>query len=78
MNIESEPDLECLDDHKGGCKGPVEYRFALSATGRSFPRCDAHWEKRLDEEEETRQRYPVMQPSNFDPMDAGERWDDEY
>lgn len=66
--------LECLDRHKGGCRGPVEYRMALSATGRSFPRCDGHWEKRLDSEEETRRKYPSLQPRSFDPMFAGESW----
>jgi hypothetical protein len=73
-----EDDLECLDRHKGGCAGSVEYRFALSGTGRSFPRCDKHWELRLDWQEEHNRKYPTMQPSSFDPMDAGERWDDEY
>jgi hypothetical protein len=73
-----ENDLECLDRHKGGCSGLVEYRFALSATGRSFPRCDAHWGKRLDEQEEINRKYPSLQPSDFDPSYAGERWDDEY
>jgi hypothetical protein len=67
-------DLECLDGNKGGCSGPVEYRFALSPSGRQFPRCDAHWAKRLDEQEEINRKYPALQPSNFDEMDAGERW----
>ena len=36
----------------------VEYRMALSMTGRSFPRCDKHWQQRLDEQERINERYP--------------------
>lgn len=74
-------ELECLDapDRHGiTCRGPVEYRYPLSGTGRSFPRCEAHWEWRLDEDQRIRERYPVLQPSDFDPGYAGERWDDDY
>jgi hypothetical protein len=42
--------LECLDG-PDQCEGNVEYRTALSATGRSFPRCDLHWDERLEEQE---------------------------
>lgn len=69
--------LECLEESEE-CGGAVEYRMALSGTGRSFVRCDRHWEKRLDKQDEINQRYPVMQPRDFDPGYAGERWDDEY
>lgn len=70
--------LECLDDHgEGTCSGPVEFRFALSPSGRQFPRCDRHWAERLDEQERINERYPVMQPHDFDPMYAGERWDED-
>ena len=42
--------IECLDGHADDpCEGDVEYRMPLSATGRSFPRCDKHWEARLVE-----------------------------
>ena len=73
--------LECLDDHgENTCRGPVEYRMPLSGTGKSFPRCDFHWDKRLDRQEEINERYPdsPIAPSWFDPMDAGERWDNDY
>ena len=42
--------LECLDDAGTGqdCAGPIEYRHPLSGTGRSFPRCEKHWARRLD------------------------------
>lgn len=73
---------ECLDHHEGDCKGPVEYRMPLSGTGRSFPRCEGHWDARLDREEQIRERYghpdSSMPPSDFDPTYAGERWDDDY
>lgn len=62
------------------CAGSVEYRFALSGTGQSFPRCDAHWSERLDIQEGINKRYPdsPMPPSDFDPTYAGERWDSDY
>lgn len=69
----------CLDEYEGGCRGPVEYRFPLSGTGRSFPRCDKHWEDRLDVQEQINRRYPdsPFPPAGFDPLDAGESWDDD-
>jgi hypothetical protein len=72
------PTPECLNDHDGRCRGPVEYRMPLSGTGRSFPRCELHWEERLAEQERTNERYPQHAPSDFDPSYAGERWDDDY
>jgi len=69
--------LRCLDGPEG-CEGAVEYRMALSPTGRQFPRCDKHWDERLDEQERINERYPVLQPSDFDPLYAGERWDEDY
>lgn len=71
--------LECLDDYgKGECSGRVEYRQALSATGRSFPRCEKHWDARLDEHERTQRDYPdsPCPPAWFDEADAGEVWDE--
>jgi len=60
-----------------GCEGAVEYRMPLSGTGRSFPRCDKHWDERLDLEEGLRERYPEQPPSDWSPLDAGESWDEE-
>lgn len=80
----SEAALECLDmgNPDDDCDGAVEYRMSLSPTGRSFPRCDHHWQARLDLEEETTRKYghwnSDVPPPGFDPLDAGERWDDEY
>lgn len=68
----------CLDERgENLCAGPVEYRTALSGTGRSFPRCEKHWSARLDREEELRRRYPAHPPADFDPLFAGERWDED-
>jgi hypothetical protein len=70
--------LECLDDYgEGTCSGPVEYRMALSATGRSFPRCEKHWEERLATQEGINERYPQQPPPDFDPAYAGESWDED-
>lgn len=68
--------LECLDG-PDGCTGNVEYRMALSGTGRSFPRCDKHWEERVHTQEKIDERYPQMQPSDFDPYYAGESWEEQ-
>lgn len=59
------------------CDGEVHYRMALSVTGRSFPRCEKHWQIRLDFEQETNRKYPTLQPRDFDPSYAGERWDED-
>jgi hypothetical protein len=70
---------ECLN-HGVDCKGAVEYRMPLSGTGKSFPRCDAHWADRLDTQAGIDRRYPdsPMPPRDFDPYYAGERWDSDY
>ncbi len=67
----------CLDG-PADCSGAVEYRYPLSGTGKSFPRCDGHWSKRLDQQAEIDRRYPLHAPADFDESYAGERWDDEY
>lgn len=70
-------EIRCLE-HGADCSGPIEYRYALSSTGRSFPRCDYHWELRLQEQERIEARYPATAPSDFDPSYAGERWEGDY
>lgn len=67
----------CLE-HGADCAGPVEYRYALSDTGRSFPRCEHHWDLRLIEQERIAATYPSHAPRDFDPAYAGERWEDDY
>lgn len=70
---------DCLD-HSEECSGEVEYRMPLSGTGRSFVRCDFHWDKRLDAQERINRTYPdsPAAPSWFDPANAGEQWDEYY
>ena len=70
--------LQCLD--QGGrtpCEGKVELRDALSPTGKMFPRCDKHWELRLEEQDRINTTYPEQAPADFDPLYAGERWDED-
>ena len=73
-------EMRCLDwsGLRDDCSGAVEYRFALSGTGKSFPRCDKHWAERLRKQDEINRRYPRYAPSDFDPGYAGEYWDDDY
>lgn len=77
--LHDEFDRGCLDDRgKGECRGPVEPR---SLDGlKWFPRCEHHWDLRLDEAERVNRTYPdsPCPPDWFDPAAAGERWDDEY
>jgi hypothetical protein len=69
--------LRCLD-HSDDCSGAVEYRMPLSSTGRAFPRCDHHWERRLDVQQQIVQRYgSPAPPPDFDPLDAGESWNED-
>lgn len=71
---------DCLDFHHGNCEGAVEYRFPLSGSGKSFARCDKHWDERLDIQEGINRRYPdsPFAPADFDPTYAGESWDEDY
>jgi hypothetical protein len=74
-------DLECIDDPSGKtCMGPVEYRWPGYGE-RHFTRCAKHGHQRLVREQEARERYgnpdSPCPPPGFDPMDAGERWEDD-
>jgi hypothetical protein len=70
---------ECLN-FGADCGGAVEYRYPLSGTGKSFIRCDVHWDERLNVQAGIDRRYPdsPMPPSDFDPYYAGESWGDDY
>ena len=65
---------KCLNESKD-CKGPVEYR--IRADGLSFPRCDFHWDQRLETEQHIKELESPFAPDWFDPLDAGERWDED-
>lgn len=68
---------DCLDGPTT-CEGPVEYRMALSGTGKSFPRCERHWSERLTKQDEINARYgSPCAPRDFDPAYAGERWSED-
>lgn len=69
--------VECMNSANYNCDGMVEYRMPLSGTGGSFPRCDKHWEERLDIQEGINSRYPEYAPIGFDPYYAGESWDED-
>lgn len=69
-------ELQCLEEGSE-CEGPVEHRMPLSGTGRSFPRCDHHWEERLEVQRGIDERYPTHPPADWSPLDAGESWYEE-
>lgn len=74
----SDAALECLNSHEDGCEGAVEYRMSTSPTGRSFPRCDKHWTVHLERVRGIQQRYgSTAPPADFDPLYAGEQWDED-
>jgi hypothetical protein len=57
---------ECLD-FGFECSGAVEYRMPMSGTGRSFPRCEAHYEIRLDTQSRLSRTYGI--PMFYDGSD---------
>ena len=69
--------LVCVQAVTGSCRGVVARREPLSGTGRSFPRCDLHWDQRLQLQRELSHRYPVSPPADWSPLDAGEAWDED-
>jgi hypothetical protein len=78
MSDPTQDTLTCLDDPSGNdCQGDVEYRMALTETGRSYPRCDLHWDARLKEQERWRDYQSDTPPDWFDESYAGERWDED-
>ena len=70
---------ECLE-HGPDCKGKVEYHITPNRTDmKAFPRCEYHWAKRLDDYENSMEKYAEshVAPDWFDPAYAGESWDEE-
>lgn len=73
-----EPDrAECVQAFVGNCVGAVAHREPLSGSGRSFPRCELHWDERLKLERDLNHRYPALPPAAWSPLDAGEAWDED-
>jgi len=71
-------ELTCIDGPQG-CVGAVELRPSPPMGERSFARCEAHQERRWARFEGSLEQEALSPspPAWFDPMDAGERWDDE-
>lgn len=71
-------DLRCLDAGRSDCSGPVEYRHTPDRPdSRAFPRCEAHFEARLEQAQRNRELLSSSPPSWFDESYAGERWDED-
>lgn len=72
-------ELECLNG-PDGCSGAVELRWPGYGE-KMWPRCKKHGDERLAREEEGMAKYghpdSALAPAGFDPMDAGERWDED-
>ena len=73
-------EILCIDNRGDGtCEGMVEM---WSTDGmKSWPSCDKHGMarlKRYEESETERYANSDVPPPGFDPMDAGERWDEDY
>lgn len=72
----SEP-LHCLDG-PNECAGDVEYRVTPDRTdGKAFPRCEAHFTKRLESSSRILELTSPARPAWFDESYAGECWEDE-
>jgi hypothetical protein len=71
----------CIDSYESACGGDVYPRAALSGSGLSYDRCDKHYREYCDKLgpvlQNIRRRYPDERPADFDPMYAGERWDED-
>lgn len=64
--------LKCLDHYRGPCEGEVQYRIAMSGTGRSFPRCEHHFDLRWQTQQRISRDYGVpliYDGSNYDSED---------
>ena len=71
---------ECLwSGSENPCQGEVVLHAALSGTGTLIPYCSFHWDEAVEKDSAHRQVYPdsPIPPAWFDPLDAGERWDDD-
>lgn len=52
-------ELECLDSYQDECEGEVDYRPAMSPTGKWFPRCEKHLADRIKTQERLSRDYGV-------------------
>ncbi len=65
--------LPCNWEFKGDCAGEVEYRIPMSASGKSFPYCEKHFDARLDEQERISRTYDI--PMFYDTLPPEDFWD---
>jgi hypothetical protein len=71
--------LRCLDAGQGDCSGPVEPRLLPDRDDlKAFPRCEAHFEKRLATVSRTLELTSPVRASWFNEADAGEHWGEDY
>jgi hypothetical protein len=72
---------DCLGRHDSACHGKTVERYSLSGSGMTFPRCDKHYGEYVARTQpmidDVRRRYPDRAPADFDPLYAGERWDED-
>lgn len=67
--------MECLDG-PDGCEGEVQLTTVDGL--KYWPRCTKHFEDRLDKQAHINELLSDTPPDWFDPLAAGERWDDDY
>lgn len=69
--------VACLDG-PGECEGAVEYRTTPDRTDlKAFPRCEAHFTRRMASVERNLELTSDVPPAWFDPAAAGESWDED-
>lgn len=73
------PETECANwGADDGCQGPVQYG-PQSASGAHYARCARHWSQWWDRENELRERYPILPPSDWHLDHPDEPWgSDDY
>ncbi len=70
-------EVRCLQ-HGPDCRGKVEHHLNPDRDDfKTFARCEHHQAKRLEFAEDNLRKYPMLQPSDFDPAYVGERWDED-
>lgn len=68
-------DLECVNGPEG-CEGEVQYR-SPSGKSKPLPRCDKHFDERCEREKAILELESDVPPDDFDPLDAGESWNED-
>lgn len=77
MSAVDEP-VECLEESPE-CRGEIAFHSVDPGRAAAFPRCEFHWEQRLDRRENSIEKYENsdVAPDWFDPAYAGEQWDED-